>query len=414
MDLDVAPDGREAFVVLRDRVRVVDLESGAERRRLSGHGRGMRSIAVSPDGTTIATADAGGTLLLRRRDGTVLFDEPAHGHPTWQVRPLADRPWLTSFGHDGTARFWSLGGVERGVPNVSAPATRAFAFTEDGTRAVTIAADGRLLRIDLDEGTTSTRRTATPGVVRGLAVDAGTERIAIAREDGAITVIGPSGDERTAAVHDGPVLAIAFTPDGARVVTGGADGLATIVSVDGLGVIECPGHTEPIECIAVEPDGRWFATGGSDHLVRIWDTATGALRHVLRGHTAPVQALASSPDGTLLVSAGEDMTARVWDTSTGEQRRDLLHERPVWSVAWTPDGTRIVTGAGDVAVRIWAPDRDDEVLGLRWPGYFVSHLVVTPDGARIVARSFTGALRTWDAGTGAAREDVVRSIVGRE
>src|SRR5262245_42130680 len=54
--------------------------------------------------------------------------------------------------------------------------------------------------------------------------------------------------------------------------------------------------------IAWSPDGQHVAAGSADRCVRIWNTITGELEHLLEDHQQRVQSVAWSPDGRLLAS----------------------------------------------------------------------------------------------------------------
>jgi WD40 repeat protein len=71
--------------------------------------------------------------------------------------------------------------------------------------------------------------------------------------------------------------------------------------------------------VAWSPDGTRLLTGGEDSTVRVWDAATAEPLHQLTGHTDWVRAVAWSPDGTRLLTGSDDNTARIWDATSGLQ-----------------------------------------------------------------------------------------------
>ena len=78
--------------------------------------------------------------------------------------------------------------------------------------------------------------------------------------------------------------------------------------------------------VAFSPDGALIVTGSEDRSARIWDSVTSRPVGVpLKGHTGKVlNASISVPDGARIVTASEDYTARLWDVATGKQIGDPL------------------------------------------------------------------------------------------
>src|SRR4051812_46668451 len=98
-----------------------------------------------------------------------------------------------------------------------------------------------------------------------------------------------------------------------RVVLAVALGLLFPVgSVSAQPVRPLRGHHGPVLAVAFHPDGRRLASGGFDGLVRIWDTRSGTTRRRLAGHRAKVTALAFSADGRWLVSGDVLGTLCLW------------------------------------------------------------------------------------------------------
>jgi hypothetical protein len=67
-----------------------------------------------------------------------------------------------------------------------------------------------------------------------------------------------------------------------------------------------------VTAVAFSPDGKMLFSGGSDE-ARLWEVATGQQRRLLEGHEGNFYSAAFAPDGrTLAVSSG-DNKIRIWD-----------------------------------------------------------------------------------------------------
>src|SRR5262245_2120285 len=102
----------------------------------------------------------------------------------------------------------------------------------------------------------------------------------------------------------------------------------------------------PVWALAISPDGKLLASGGTDAAVTLWSTETGKRLDPLKGHTAEIashQGLDFSPDGKRLASASYDGTTRVWDVATRKTLLSLTHNKEVLGVVFSPDGKQVAT-----------------------------------------------------------------------
>jgi WD40 repeat protein len=201
--------------------------------------------------------------------------------------------------------------------------------------------------------------------------------------------------------HTSFVSAVAVTPDGARIVSGGKDGVICVWDAASGTLTGSMAANADVLSLALSPDGSrvyaglMFSLTSEDRVpVKCFDIASGALLASYGGIQALPMGVAISPDDTLLAGVGGGSGVILWDV----QERCVLsflkgHTSQVTSVRFSPDGKTVYTGSGDGTVKSWdATARPSVPMGL-------------PELQRsaLIMRASVGALKTANAHKGGVK-----------
>lgn len=208
--------------------------------------------------------------------------------------------------------------------------------------------------------------------------------------------------QQTIAGHSGPVLTVAFSPDGQYLATGGWDHLAMVWNVsNGRLVHKLTGHSEPVGNVAFSPDGQLLVTASWDGTAKLWSIRSGHPLHTLSGSLEPMTNSAFSANSRYLVTAGTDNQALLWDTRSGQLSQRLEgHKAALQAVTFSPDGSLIATASADTTARLWDAATGKLLLTFEGHQAEVSTVAFSGDGERILTTSRDSTASLWHTKTG--------------
>jgi WD40 repeat protein len=358
-------------------VRLWDITEGKEVRPLAGHGSPISSVAISPNGNTIATGGRDGAIhLWEGSSGKHLSRLEGHRNRRSQVSFSTDGQRLVSWGSwgsDGRLRIWDSR-TWQVVSRLELQGPDAYWEAVSGDGKTAVSGDLKKRSVRFHDLTTGKVTGEADDSYRPIALSPTGDKL-VGLDGALITVADRKEVFRIPGVYpsntsvrfnaDGRVLIAAAIPERAHKFYTSDPPAEEVAVVDPIAGKELRrfGKTDEqrrsIDAVALSRDGKTVVTVRAsgdkpdEQLITLWETETGRERGHFLGHRGRTHGVAISADGRFVVSGGEDTSGLVWD-ATGPRRRDssIRHE------SVTPDlAARFKDLAGDNAEQAYASIR---------------------------------------------------------
>lgn len=279
------------------------------------------------------------------------------------------RTLLIAGDSDGKLYFWDL------AQNTLRAAPISSNDCSCGITSLAVSRDDLIVAVGSRNNKVALFELATGRAIGTTTIDNDVESLAISPVDSGLIAIGGADGRvylwrrtqlESAPValgsHENTVYSIAFSPDGARLASGGADRTVRLWDVQKVAAIGDPLTTDSsnsVRAVAFSPNGATLASSQYRDIY-LWDLRPLAndAPAVLNGpplieHTSWVYNLAFVGDSNSLVSVGSDRTTLIWDLSERRSTSEyILNSAPVNRVAVSADGSLIATGGSDSRVSL--------------------------------------------------------------
>jgi len=344
------------------------------------------SVTFTPDGTTLATGDIDGAVVLRDVTEPAqprMLGPPLTGHDGSVVAMAftPDGTTLATASTDGTVILWNLTDPAQPRP-LGAPLSghispvNSVAFTPNGTILATASTDSTVILWDVTDpaqprmlGSPLTDHTSSvlvvtfspDGTILATADANGTITLRDITDPAQPTILDALPTEGT-----GSVSSVTFTPEGTTLAaTADTNGTVTLRDItdpalpNRLGTLPTEG-TDSVSSLAFTPDGTTLATADANDTVTLWDMRDPAkprqLGLPLAGHTGQVNSAAFTSDGATLATASVDKTVILWNTTNPAQPR-RINLLPTDHINWAPS-----TELSQNGTTVTAEIRNDTVI----------------------------------------------------
>ena len=279
-------DGKTTVSIGNNEIALWDTDSGKHRVTIKDEFKQIYSVALSPDGKTLASGNGWNNNQIRlwnAINGNLI--SILNGHTSWidELEFSPDGKTLFSASRDSTVRLWDIKtGEHKGTLKEHTAGVHTIEFSPNGELLASACQDNTIMLWEVSSTLLNDKPKAT--------------------------YVG----------HTDKINQIKFSPNGNTLASASWDHTIKLWNIDTEKTETLKGHLARIDYLEFSKDGNTLISGSWDETIRLWDTNSGTLRTILQKSRERNSQIVLSPDGKALVSKENYNSLHLWDLNTGK------------------------------------------------------------------------------------------------
>ncbi len=396
--LAALPDGRRVAVAGRLRqITIWEPSADGHFTQLAelrgGHSDWIQSLALAPDGDTLASGGKDRIIQLWSiSDGRLLRTLRGHKDRVWSVAWSPDGKRLASASGNGSVKVWQVHEDQAAVYPPLSTHVRDAVFSRDGTLLVTACEDGRLRVWDAATRSLLTTIDTLHQAVHAVALSSDGALVAARGDDHSLTVWDRATGQQIAGLpeYDEPGVAFAWALEGHQLVVAPDDHTLALIDVDTGRLIWSIDCESLVRGVAMTPRRQMILSGWA---VQIRDASSGRLERSFRESNSQ---FAVSADGRM-IAAGNAAAVTLIDAGTAERLQTLLPGGELVK-RLAMHGSTLAVAMHPADISLWDLRTAQMLCRLDCDAADIEGLTFSPDGHHLVAtgRDPTQQGRIWE------------------
>ena len=207
-----------------------------------------------------------------------------------------------------------------------------------------------------------------------------------------------AAQDHTSITHGGIVQAVAYSPTDSQLIASAGGGHAIkLWDLEKDTVTILGNHTKTINAIAFSPDGKKLVSGSDDYTIKLWDIEKQhrivTLRHTTDSAHSQIKEVAFSPNGQMFATAGYHV--KLWDIHTYRELMTFRHDEWVIALAFSLDGRYIAMGDVRGKIRVRNVQNRMEVANFQADADLISALQFSPDNQILASAGYNYGVKLW-------------------